>query len=147
MSNAFTLELWSRLGKRSTPVPSWPDVERVLHSLDGETRNTLFLGNPESTAGLIVGGGPERFMVWVQQWDLTGEELSIDTATDRHAPSGLVRFTLDNGELGEYPLSITVDLESAIRAARTFFERGELDDNLTWEHQGRAPGGPDRRGF
>ncbi len=137
MSIELTLVRSSRSGRLEIPYPDWEDVENALRSLDGHTHCELFLGSPDSTEGLMVIGGPARHLIWIQRWDAAGEELLIDTASERVASSGTVSFVLSNGQVDEYPMASTVELEASLQVARTFLDRELLDPDVIWVRQGR----------
>jgi hypothetical protein len=111
------------------------DVERMIHALDGKTHCEVFIGDRTTTEGLNVIGGPNRFVTWVQRWD-AAKLLVIDTAFDPLSPPGTVRYTLSNGQVEEIPTGQTVDLQSVLQAASTFFEGRGLAPDLEWTHQG-----------
>ena len=118
--------------------PVWEDVDAVIRGLDGDTHSEAALGRDAMTS-LIVVGGPDRFVVWAQRWDDDG--LIIDTATDANPPPGSMSVTLDNGQVDDIDLADTVDLATALRAARAYLDSRTLDTGITWRHQGPPPKG------
>lgn len=141
MSLDLILERSSPTGEDAFVAPSWAEIGGVLDSLDGVIHSEVFLGN-DKTEGIIVVGGPDRFVVWVQRWDSTGRELAIDTALDPTASSGTVRFQLSNGQVDVFPLTQTVDRLTMVHAVRTFHSDGRPATDIQWEHQGENGDSP-----
>ncbi len=103
--------------------PSWELVEDAIRDLNGRERNDLYLcptaSDPETY--LCVGGGGGRYVV-------TGSARSESFPTVVSGPGddGGQELLVVGGQAGYYPRHWVVDLETALRAARSFYESGEF---------------------
>jgi hypothetical protein len=103
--------------------PSWQDVIQAIHRLDGDRFTEVNLADTDST-GLVISGGAGRYLC--ERMQLENNYLLLDPSKPEEL---LVRIMRDGDE---YPGNWTVDLEMVVKAARTFFETGEIDTSLTW---------------
>jgi hypothetical protein len=104
--------------------PSWEQVEEAIQRLNGRERNDLFLytGLDETPPGasLSVGGGDGRYVV-------VGMDRGASTPTFALGPDiddGSRVELLVSGLPGYYRRHWIVDLDTALRAARSFYETG-----------------------
>ena len=108
--------------------PTVDAIAEAIEALDGEIRTMVSIVYRHPSHMEIGGGGPNR--LYVVQATLDGEHYKV--ATRDVSPSGAVMVTA-GGQEGDYPARRCVDLETALRAARTFASTGELDPAITWE--------------
>lgn len=110
--------------------PDVAAVESAVRRLDGD-RTTEVCIEADDESCLILGGGLGRYVGFVSR----GEEEMHNLIT----PSGSSELQVElcaGGQTGYYAERQLVDLSTALRAARTFAERGELEPSVTWElHQ------------
>jgi Immunity protein Imm1 len=112
-----------QMNRTEFPRPTWEQVEDAIRDLDERAHNDLYL-HPDASnleTYLAVGGGSGRYLV-------TGSvnNLRFPTAV-KHAESNAAREPLVvGGQTGDYPRHWILDLDSALRAARSFFEAAEF---------------------
>lgn len=109
--------------------PSWPEVEAAIRGLNGTTHNDVYLC-PEPTASeayLCVGGGNGRYIV-------TGATKGgrFPTLTDATRTPEPREMLVVGGQAGDYPGHYVVPLETALRAARIYFETGAFSADASW---------------
>jgi Immunity protein Imm1 len=107
--------------------PSWLAIECAIKNLDGEYRT---IASIEGTGAvrLVVGGGAQgKYIVWVTFDDT---EFHTLLSSDRSAEKTLLRI---GGQDGDYEKEIIVDVNAALKAAKTFYEFGKLDEELKWK--------------
>jgi hypothetical protein len=105
-------------------LPTWEDVERAVRRLDGTKFTEVNLADSENTALLICGGYGGRYTCERMHYD--DNYLLLDPRLADDPPVEI----MDDGD--GYPGSWTVDLEMAVKAARVFFETGQLDSSMQW---------------
>lgn len=112
------------------PQPSWEQVEDAIRDLDERAHNDLYL-HPDASnleTYLAVGGGSGRYLV-------TG---SVDSERFPTAVKGIEsdasrELLVVGGQAGDYPRNWILDLDSALRAAQSFFDTGEFaGGGVTW---------------
>jgi Immunity protein Imm1 len=106
--------------------PSLDDVEMAVRALDG-VHNTMVVLGTDGPGHMAIGGGAGRYIVYS-----TPDNLTFYVPIDPVAPQGSITLVA-GGEEGEYPARQTADLDSALRAARTYTRDGSQDPTLTWE--------------
>ena len=115
---------------RLDDVVEHPDlvaVESAVRRLDGD-RTTEVCIEADDESYLILGGGACRFVCFVSR--------SEDEMHDLVTPTGSAESCIElctGGQTGYFAERQLVDLPTALRAARTFAERGELEPSVTWE--------------
>lgn len=118
---------------RLDDVVEHPDViavESAIRRLDGD-RTTELCIEADDESYFILGGGAGRYIGFVSR--------SEDEMHDLVTPAGSAEPRIElctGGQTGYFAERQLVDLATALRAARTFAERGELESSVTWElHQ------------
>ena len=104
---------------------SWDQVESAIRSLDGK-RRTMVTVEQDEIRNLAVGGGDGRYLVTITEPD--DEFRTLYEPGKGEDPVPLVT----GGQLGEHPGRTVVDLDTALTAARTYFDTGALDPSLSW---------------
>lgn len=103
--------------------PSWELVEDAIRNLNGRERNDLYLcpavSDPETY--LCVGGEAGRYLV---TGSVRGE--SFPTVVGGPGGDGARETLVVGGQAGDYPQHWVVDLDTALRAARAFYDSGEF---------------------
>src|ERR1700754_2508612 len=117
----LTVVDWDKDHARETETlnPSWPEVESAIRALNARNRNDVYLQSADSNTEtyLCIGGGAgkyiasgavnnERFPTWVLP-----EEPAEPTVK-----------VVVGGQPGDYPNNWILDLDSSLRAARSFFD-------------------------
>jgi hypothetical protein len=126
----LTVCKWSGPRKEDTNIehPAWPQVEAAIRALNGTTHNDVYLqpagGEPDSY--LCIGGGKGRYIV-------TGATKGgeFPTLTDPARAGEPEETIVVGGQPGNYPGHWVVDLETALGAARSYFDTGTLGAQIT----------------
>jgi hypothetical protein len=107
-------------------VPNWAEVETVIKELD-DHRKTLVTLEADGETHMAVGGGTNKYVVYFTFDNETFHYLVDPSKSD-------VDETLTvGGQEGFYPAKLCVDIDSALKAAKTFAELGTMD-NLPAQH-------------
>lgn len=126
------LEFDDRVGShnRASAVdqPRWEQVAEAIARLDGSRHTEVVLSSAD--AYLTVGGGPDRFLVFIYTADETSLVAEADVASGRDEEKLVV-----GGQVGRFPASQLVGAEAALKAARSFFEGRGPSHDLRWVRQ------------
>ena len=105
------------------------DVSAALAQLDGKEFNDFYLtpnaSDPETY--LVVGGGPDLFLVFLSMANETFHEAYDPSASEETV---LLRT---GGQTGSFARHDLIDRSSALKAAVTYCERGTLDASVSWQ--------------
>jgi hypothetical protein len=103
--------------------PSWELVEIAIRDLNGQSRNDLYLQAVASDREtyLAVGGGGGRYLV---SGSLRGE--SFPTVISGSSSDSKRESLVVGGQAGDYPRNWILDLDTALRAAKSYFQSGEF---------------------
>jgi hypothetical protein len=128
----LTICEWIGAGMHKTdvPNPTWEQIDSAIRALDGRRRNDLYLhpdaDNPETY--LAVGGGDERYIVSGSIDNERFRTVVMEPLEDAQHERLVV-----GGQAGDFPRNWILDVETALRAARSFFESGDFGGGeLTW---------------
>jgi hypothetical protein len=91
--------------------PTWPQIEVAIRKLRSPSQSVCLSAHPDGEMTIFQLHGPGTYLVV--------------------GPGGVYPKRPD----GQGPTD-RVSLEAALRAARAFLERGELDASLRWHHPG-----------
>lgn len=121
--------------------PSWPQVERSIRRLD-ESQYTEASFSRDDGSYISVAGGNGRFLVYIGS--APADEEAYYTLADPEKPEKAMEQLVTGGQRSKLPARTVVGLETALRAARTFFDTGMRDPDLSWideraEYQGDQP--------
>lgn len=111
--------------------PTWEEVETMIRRLDGDKRSYLMMAasrNDLAEKMLSIGGGQNGIYICFYY---DGDEYNL------HNPLCDSEEEIDvfMGELSRRSRKECVDLDSVLLAAKTFFEKGILDQRLEWHRQ------------
>lgn len=112
--------------------PTWTQIESAIRSLDGWTRNDLYLHpDPDDleTYFAVAGGTDNRYLVFFCH----GNE-SFDEAITPDAEDTRVELVV-GGQPGDFALRDLVTLDQAVEGARSFHMTGELSAGQSWRHR------------
>jgi hypothetical protein len=112
------------------PQPTWDQVEDSIRDLDEQTHNDLYLHPDASNLDmyLAIGGGSGRYVV---TGSINNERFP--TAVKGVESNAARELLVVGGQAGDYPRNWILDLDSALRVARSFFETGEFGGGgVTW---------------
>lgn len=133
--DTLTFENWQGVQNLGGTVsePNLRQVETAVCNLDGLRRTLIILESPDGSYLAVGGGNSGRYVIsasicdeiynLVSNMDDKGERSDIATC-----------WIVTGGQGAEYPLRETVDLETALQAAREYATHGTLDSSLVWEH-------------
>lgn len=112
--------------------PRWEDIEQAIRRLDGNTCTLVTIGIGEAPVPhMAIGGGENgKYIVYS-----TPDNMTFHTLVDPSAPGGKC-FLVAGGQRGRFERKICVNLADALRAAKTYAEKGETDTALTWQGRG-----------
>src|SRR5688500_5819635 len=94
-------------------APAWPQIETAIRRLSSPSQSVCLSAHPDGEMTIFQLHGPGAYRV-VAPGGVDPRRPDGDGPTDR------------------------VSLETALRAAKGFFERGELDASLQWHRPGDA---------
>jgi hypothetical protein len=120
---------WDGFIEKGTLIqsPTLADIERAVHKLDGEEYTLITMGAEGETHLAVGGGSAGRYVVYA-----TFDNMAFHNLLGPGDKSDTVYLTA-GGQEGDYPGNTIVDRETALAAALTFAESGELDPRFTWE--------------
>ena len=111
------------------PAKNWQEIEKVIKELDGKHR-TLVTLETDGEAHLAIGGGPDKFIVY----------LTFDNEVFYHllnfAKSNLEETLVVGGQEGLYPAKFCVEIDLIVQVAKKFAEFGTMDQTVVWEKEG-----------
>ncbi len=110
-------------------APTWEMVSEAIKGLDGNVR-TLVTIVLEPLSHMTIGGGGDNGLYIVQATE-DGERFHLATREDVTSPSNVTIKA--GGQNGDFPARRCVDLDTALRAAETFVETGQLETAIKWE--------------
>ena len=123
----ISIESGSADNSRIIPNPTWTQVETELRSLNGRLNDSICLDSTGKSYMGIAGGAQDRYFVGGH---LEGSGSFKCSSGKKNGPP--LEVVVD-GDYNIYPSRNVVDLETAIVAARFFFERGALAEQLEWD--------------
>jgi Immunity protein Imm1 len=124
----FSVEDWQGSSNKSSlrSVCDWKGIETAIKELDGH-RKTLVTLEADDETHMAVGGGTNLYVVY-----LTFDNETFHYLVDP-AKSDADQNLIVGGQEGIYPAKLCVDIDSALKAAKTFSELGTLDKSVIWE--------------
>lgn len=108
--------------------PTWEEIEQAIVNLNGNERTMTILTKIEEGDQymIIAGRWEDRVMV-----NATANNLDFHSLVDDGQPKGSTMLCV-GGQLGDYEQRKCVPLGWGIRAARMYFQTGELDPAMNW---------------
>jgi hypothetical protein len=110
---------------------TWGEIEAAIRDLDGQ-RRTLVTLETESETHMAIGGGGDKYLVYV-----TFDNENFSYLIDR-TKSDNFETLIVGGQEGFYPDKWCVDLKTTLKAAMSFAESGIVEKSLVWERDGVA---------
>ena len=108
---------------------NWQEIEKVIKELDGKHR-TLVTLETDGEAHLAIGGGPDKFIVY----------LTFDNEVFYYlcgfAKSNLEESLVVGGQEGLYPAKFCVGIDLILQVSKIFAEFGTMDQTVVWEKEG-----------
>ena len=107
--------------------PGWNDVSAAIKALDGFHRTEVCLMKKDVDGMAVWGGFEGRYMC-----EIISEER-IETLRNPKALEESEVPIMEGDDADLFPATWTVDLDTVLKAAQTFFEKGVSDETLHWE--------------
>ena len=122
---------WQGVNKRDTEVddPAWSDVESAIRALNNRNLNDVYLqpDRTDSETYLCVGGGAGRYIA-----SGAVNNAAFPTLVDPLRSREPKVILMVGGQPGDYPSNWVVDLQSALRAAKSFYDAGGFSSDVNW---------------
>src|SRR4051794_33333714 len=121
---------WERLGcpRLSKKDPTSDNVESLINSLTGEDPGTVVLTVAHRNVLTIIGDSEQGFVVKITSAKTTKILFALPPP-DKKGGRGVLKM---GPHQEKYPRRIIVDLFTAMRAARGFYQRGLADEYVNW---------------
>ncbi|MFN7138944.1 MAG: hypothetical protein ACK4UN_06375 [Limisphaerales bacterium] len=100
-------------------------IREALSRLDGDKTDSLSIEIP-SAGALMIGGGPDQFIIVSFPADGSSSHVETDTAQ-----IGSVELQV-GGQTGFYSPAMILSFDLAFAIAEHFFREGEFDSSLGW---------------
>ena len=110
------------------PSPTWDQIAKAIQELDGMVRTLVTITIQEPSHMAIGGGGGNGLYVVYATRD--GERFRTATRQIEFTKKAVVNA---GGQEGEFPENRCVELATALTAAKSFAESGQLDPAIKWE--------------
>ena len=116
--------------EKSIEFPTWEDIEKVINLLDGEYVTQITMDNGNEEDYFCIGGGNDGLCnVFISKND---NEI-IHTLINSDANDSLIHKLVTGGQEGAFEDKLCVSTEMAKRAAKMYYESGQMDDFFIWE--------------
>jgi hypothetical protein len=109
--------------------PTWDVVEAALRSLDGQERDGIVLQR-DNQSYMGISGGEDNQCAIIGYLEGFGEYVCASGVEDGPAQDVAVA-----GDYNSFESKHVIELEKALLAAKAFFERGVLSEQLKWEKE------------
>jgi hypothetical protein len=112
--------------------PTWSDIEDAISHMEIDEVTGIYLAVEDGNENcMMVGGGQSgKFIV-----EVNNATQGIFTLINHSNSESNEKVNLVVGrQLGIYPNRICVDLETTLKAAKTYAELGICDPSLDWEN-------------
>jgi hypothetical protein len=106
--------------------PKWDQIEEAIRRLDG-WRKTLVVLSGDGVCHMAIGGGEGgKYVAYI-----TFDNEAFFSLVDPSKPDG-VDMQVVGAQQGDYPARMCVNLDTALKAARTYADTGQLDGSVHW---------------
>ena len=132
MSEPFVREMWGPEDddEEGSFEPSWEEVRQAIDRLGEDGASMVLMAGEEEVPHLCIGGGKGgQYILYV-----TLADGKFYSAVDPEGNDQPVQV-LTGGELREFPARLCVGEAIVLRAARTFYESGELEPSVSWSDE------------
>lgn len=106
--------------------PPWEEIEAAIRQLDGRHKTEVSIAGP-GEAHMSITGGNGVYLV-----DGTPNNDFFYSLRDPSGSSDNKVKVVSGGQMVTVSLKEAVPLEMAMKAARTFAEKGKFDETLSW---------------
>jgi Immunity protein Imm1 len=127
----FSVEDWVGNQNRGCieQAQSWLEIEAAIKELDGQSK-TLVTLETEGETHMAIGGGLQKYVVYVT-FDNENFHYLVDPSKSETDETVIV-----GGQAGVYPGKSCIDLNTTLKAAKTFVELGIMEKSVIWEQDG-----------
>ncbi|MEH2453454.1 Imm1 family immunity protein [Nostoc sp.] len=124
----FSVEDWIGNQNRGSveQAQSWLEIEAAIKELDGH-RKTLVTLETEGETHMAIGGGIQKYVVYVT-FDNENFYYFVDLSKSNTDETVIV-----GGQEGVYPAKSCIDLNTTLKAAKTFAELGIMEESVIWK--------------
>ncbi|NEP59930.1 MAG: hypothetical protein F6K31_23480 [Symploca sp. SIO2G7] len=124
----FSVEDWQGNQNNGSvqPVRGWQQIEAAINQLDGYHKTLVTLETDRETH-MAVGGGKGKYVVY-----LTFDNEQFHYIIEPSKSDEDETLTV-GGQEGIYPAKLCIDLDAALKAAKTFAENGAMEKSVIWE--------------
>ena len=136
MIEQLTVNVWIGRGVTREEIarPSWDQVEAAIRALNERERNDIYL-TPSACdleTYLSVGGGDGRYLV---TGSINNERFpTVATGPRLGSAREATEELVSGGQMGDYPCRWILDLATALRAIRSFYDTSEFGgSDVIWE--------------
>lgn len=127
----FSVENWQKTQNQGeiNQAHEWAEIENAIKELDGHRKTLVTLGTDNETH-MSIGGGANKFIVYVTFDNENFYHLINSSQSDSD------ETLVIGGQESIYPAKLCVDLNTTIKAAKTFAECGAMEKSVFWERDG-----------
>ena len=112
--------------------PSWLEIEHRIKALDTPEHSTVFLKGTNGDLLTMAGDQAHGMLVFLSTEN--GHEYVLAPPGNRNG-----RATIVIGfQPGDYAKRILVDIDTALKVARKFFQTGRREDSVEWTRDDTA---------
>ncbi|MEH2397134.1 Imm1 family immunity protein [Nostoc sp.] len=124
----FSVEDWIGNQNRGSveQAQSWLEIEAAIKELDGH-RKTLVTLETDGETHMAIGGGIQKYVVYVT-FDNENFHYLVDLSKSNTDETVIV-----GGQEGVYPAKSCIDLNTTLKAAKTFAELGIMEESVIWK--------------
>jgi hypothetical protein len=112
-------------GNTTLKNPKWSDVENSIRNMNGESLTMVGLMLNDSGQHMMIGGGPEEFVVNINIDEMVYFLIDANNSEDEYKE-------IMAGQPSEYPENQIVDLNTVLVVAKYYFEAGRAESNYEW---------------
>ncbi|WP_009631509.1 Imm1 family immunity protein [Synechocystis sp. PCC 7509] len=110
-------------------VKEWQEIEKAIAQLDGHYK-TLVTLETDGETHMAIGGGKNKYVVY-----LTFDNEQFYYIVEPSKSEAEENLTV-GGQEGAYPAKLCIDINTALKAAKTFAEIGVMEKSVIWESDG-----------
>ncbi|MEH2143913.1 Imm1 family immunity protein [Nostoc sp.] len=124
----FSVEDWIGNQNRGSveQAQNWLEIEAAIKELDGQ-RKTLVTLETEGETHMAIGGGIQKYVVYVT-FDNENFYYLVDLSKSNTDETVIV-----GGQEGVYAAKSCIDLNTTLKAAKTFAELGIMEESVIWK--------------
>lgn len=127
----FSIEDWQGNQNKGyvQPVKEWQEIEKEIAQLDGHYK-TLVTLEADGETHMAIGGGKNKYVVY-----LTFDNQHFYYIVEPSKSEIEENLTV-GGQEGAYPAKLCIDINTTLKAAKTFAETGAMEKSVIWESDG-----------